>query len=508
MHDRRGAEPPHQTNGSGQARTNNGNPNGSSSGVATLADSEGVIEEVFLTPRVLDQGAFGEYAKTLEELIRKAGEEGKTLASAQTEVREVTERTGKAGRELGARLDLANTLVRTIDERAKLAEKKLAAAEQHLADVGSLDERVDARVEAAVEGILGRVHEAVAAQEKRCEQTVERLGAAERTARTTAANAAATIVQLEERVTAIQARAEAVAEQSDIASSALEVRAKELLAEINAKAEKLGARFAGIETAAGKLGEILGGDGDATTLVTRVELAAGRAERIGGQLETLSTNADASRESLDAAVRDAGERVGTLEQRAEIVGPMNDAYEDIASSVPLLTETIRSASDQITELVKIQSVLREQIGESAQLASDVRERLKDQTKDLETILADATRRLETRAEGAGERLTDLIVRAERAAASVARGPEAPRPAAAPTGTHRPVGTSAEDAAADAEPAVRPNTPRPQRPANPLDALDLTGSGNVIPVWRPRDPSAPKDRGEGEPPAKPERPSSA
>ncbi|MEQ8769369.1 MAG: hypothetical protein RIB60_02550 [Phycisphaerales bacterium] len=461
-------------------------PNGSQS--ATMLAAEGVIEEVFLTPRVLDQGAFTEYARSLEDLIRRAGEQSKTLDTARSGVREITEKTGKAGRELGARLDLANNLLRAIDERAKQAEQKLIAAEQHLADVGQLDERVDARVEDAVAGIIEKIEAAGDAQLARCEKIEQRLHAAERAARTTAANAAATIVQLEERVQAIQARAEAIAEQSDLARQSLEVRSRELLDEIDSRAEALSSRFEGAEELAAQMRVLVKEGEDGATLAARIEQAAGRAERIAAQLDDLTATADTARNMLDDSVKTAGERVGTLEERAETVAPMNDAYEDIASSVPLLTETIRSASDQISELVKIQSSLRTQIGESAQLAADARDRLKDRTKDLETLLADATSRLESRAEGASERLTELIVRAERAATAMERAPQAspkPAPQARPT----------PPASGQGAP-TRPNTPRPQRPANPLDSVDLSGSGNVIPVWRPRDPKGGNDPSEG------------
>ncbi len=478
----------------GSAPTTNGSV--ASTREASMLAPEGVIEEVFLTPRVLDQGAFTEYARSLEDLIRRAGEQSKTLADARTGVREITEKTSKAGRELGARLDLANNLLRAIDERAKQAEKKLVAAEQHLADVGQLDERVDARVEEAVAGILERIEAAGEAQLAKCAQVEQRLQAAERAARATAANAAATIVQLEDRVSAIQARAEAIAEQSDLARQSLEVRSRELLDAIDERAETLTSRFAGAEELAAQMRTLVKEGEDGSTIAERLERVAGRAERIAAQLDELTSTADTARNLLDDSVKAAGERVGTLEERAETVAPMNDAYEDIASSVPLLTETIRSASDQISELVKIQSSLRAQIGESAQLAADARDQLKDRSKDLETLLADATTRLESRAEGASERLTELIVRAERATAALQR-PATPQAAPRPAPPAPPAGP----AATPPSPA-RPNTPRPQRPANPLDSMDLSGSGNVIPVWRPRDPNGPQDEGGQRPTRRP------
>lgn len=448
-------------------------------------DADAVLDEVFLTPRVVDHAAFVEYAEGLERLIRDASAEARRLGDAKSDIASTVDATGRAGRELAKKLELASKILGAIDQRAKQAEGALARADERLAKAEALEARIDQLIAERAGAVEQRITASIKGASERAEETERRLLAAERQARSTAANAAAAIAQLEDRLASIQARAEAVAEQSDLARQAMDVKIAEVTRLVDQRAGVLVDKFETMEDLGARVFAALGvnpddpraGASDVIERIERAEQASARAERIAAQLEQLSERAERASAGFDDRLSDASVKMDELDARhAELVGPLHEAYEDIASSVPLLTETIRSAGSQIEELASMREALRQSIQDSTQLAGEAREQLQNRADQLKALLDGSLHRLSSRVEEAGGWLGGLIQRAEQTGAALDA-----QCAAAERGT--PAGAPRADALPE-QASDQVLDPRP--PHSPIDAQDFSGSDRVIPTWRPRE----------------------
>ena len=127
------------------------------------APASQTIEEVFLTPRVLDRRAFEDYAESLKRLIKDATGEGQSLSRTAADVRVLRDQLAAATAEAQRRLDAT---VRAGGE-ARLVEVAPAASKQARAKaaeagtqpmsaelVRAIEARIEARVEARLEAKL------------------------------------------------------------------------------------------------------------------------------------------------------------------------------------------------------------------------------------------------------------------------------------------------------------------------------------------------------------------
>lgn len=133
---------------------------------ATL-DESGVLNEVFLSPRVIDRGAFEDYATRLRAIISEATREADRLQesaarglSLRDEMKSVTIRTGEQAQR-------AVELVRLLGERVVGLQRSLAEAGALAANLGGFEARLEAAARARLEAFEKRVEqrlEAVAAK--------------------------------------------------------------------------------------------------------------------------------------------------------------------------------------------------------------------------------------------------------------------------------------------------------------------------------------------------------
>ncbi|MEZ6233489.1 MAG: hypothetical protein R3B68_04810 [Phycisphaerales bacterium] len=86
--------------------------------VPPLPQASETMEEVFLTPRVLDGRAFEDYSASLTRLIKDASAEGQTLSRAAADVRVLKEQLAEAAGEAQRRLDTAMKVVAALERRA------------------------------------------------------------------------------------------------------------------------------------------------------------------------------------------------------------------------------------------------------------------------------------------------------------------------------------------------------------------------------------------------------
>ena len=89
---------------------------------------EGAMEQVFLSPRVVDERAFEELSGSLKGLIKDAAGQSRALIATTGEVKLLGDQLREATKELQARVETAVRVIPTLDQRMNRAEQLLDAA--------------------------------------------------------------------------------------------------------------------------------------------------------------------------------------------------------------------------------------------------------------------------------------------------------------------------------------------------------------------------------------------
>lgn len=213
-------------------------------------------EEVFLTPRVLDQGAFESMTGELQTLIRDADGHRQTLQRTSEEVKGLSTILRTALAELQTRLDRAGAatpaLERWIVEARELSSKPLdtgrATRELERAVTGIVESRKaefehavaptletlrhlrkeTERTKAGIEGVLAGAEAKVALLEARAEETAQALNdravELERASAERFAAAEDRLAAIERRAAGLQHRMNSMVAQADEASRRLDTR--------------------------------------------------------------------------------------------------------------------------------------------------------------------------------------------------------------------------------------------------------------------------------------------
>lgn len=119
-------------------------------------------DQVFLTPRIVDQKAFEQFSETLKGLVRDAAGQSRTLLATTTEVKSLGDHLRTASKELQGRVETAVRVIPTIDQRVQRAEalaeqigKELSAKEREVQSLVQTEVTIDpARVREQVEGVV------------------------------------------------------------------------------------------------------------------------------------------------------------------------------------------------------------------------------------------------------------------------------------------------------------------------------------------------------------------
>lgn len=133
-----------RTRGAGGAIDGGGGVRG---GAAPL-DARGVIQEVFLSPRVVDKEAFNDFAASLRRLIEEAAGQAQTLRSASADASAAREALRESAARNGPKVEAATRALAMLEQRAGDAERMLAAAKDAAAGLESLRADVDAAARA------------------------------------------------------------------------------------------------------------------------------------------------------------------------------------------------------------------------------------------------------------------------------------------------------------------------------------------------------------------------
>lgn len=143
-----------------------------------------VIDQVFLSPRVLDKAAFDEFSSIVKQLIERASEATRSLQSAAAQAEAVHKRLAESAPVIESRLTGAGAAITTLDARtsevraalnkaaecALRAETAQAAIEQRTTDTLS---QVETRIASITRNGHDALENARAAVEVRARETAE-----------------------------------------------------------------------------------------------------------------------------------------------------------------------------------------------------------------------------------------------------------------------------------------------------------------------------------------------
>lgn len=401
------------------------------------------VEQIFLTPRVIDKRSFEEFSLTLQDLIRQAAGHSRLLQSTKADAGTLEGQLRDTAKELQSRLEKAAKLLPALEQRLTRAERLLEMA---------VDPAKHADV---VEKLIAERMAARAAEfELRLGGAVEQLTARFR-AEQEAVEARAREVEARAQDFALKtARAvEELAAQAERQAGGLEARAEELREVLRGELSAVTSRIAEVET---QIAETAGHaqetrsilDHHATGILEslkeqarQVETDAGRARadlehRTAGLLASLATagetiaarhrdlDAAAARreadlgehgvkikDSLDAVSERAGEALARqLESQRVMMGDLEKEIEQrVDRGRVLLDEGLRTLGEEADRgretLDRHARALTESIESQREAVRDLTREIDDRVRQIEAAAVQGVDRVELSAARAGDELS-------------------------------------------------------------------------------------------------------
>ncbi len=205
-------------------------------------DAERAEQEIFLTPRVVDQGAFERFSGDLRRLIQDAASAGRALVRTGSDTDRHLASMRDAAGELRKQIETGARLIPTIDQRLTRIEAALAKAteraELEAKIARQIDEIVQEKIHAATEraaAVGTRLGEALARAQELSHSITGRIDGAVTRVEKTAARIEAIEATLAERLT----RAESLAETMGPAVDEAEQRIGAALTEAEVSGQSL-----------------------------------------------------------------------------------------------------------------------------------------------------------------------------------------------------------------------------------------------------------------------------
>jgi len=377
------------------------------------------VDDVFLTPRVIDQSAFTRYSQTLRDLIKEASGSGQDLESSAKSAHVLVQESRATGADLRTKIEAGARLVKLIDQRSTslsdLAER--AASSERL--LQSIDETIESRVKERLGEMEAGLEHAFESFSSKASQAEARLVAAEKAATTHAQRLEILLERVSAGVAGLEQRAGTLLEQAREAERTAQQR-MERLAPMSDAAEALCRRTLAA------LGVDPDGEGDpdaARGLLARLDASRDEANTANERFMEIKRQADQARNALGSAIIEAAQRIDALDAKAtEAAGRAESGLESLSSS----EETIRTASERLERLSQDRKDLDEALQASGRYARDVAGELHRQREELEALLDRSLQRLGGRVEEAGSWLGGLIARAAQTGQALER--LTPRPA--------------------------------------------------------------------------------
>ncbi len=424
----------------------------SSSGHASNApfpsDAE-AVDQVFITPRVLDQGAFREYTDSLKGLIREAGGKRTELRTDTEEARQLGENLAEAAQRLRERLETTAKLLPALDNRVRRAEAIMTQA----ADEAELPAQIEQRFAERLDAMEERIAASLQAAEERLEamearyaqlhgQTQTDIAELESLRTDLNASACATrddLAQVAEQTASMNAVHEALTRQAIEIPESIKAQLADAVATMDRHAEETLKRVQAVEMLSERAIRLLGFDpnepGDEIApdslmmLVQRGDELERTAREAAQELISLHQINDEVQAQLGLLVEGAqGSMEALSHKRDELVGSMEEALEQLTQAQPALLEDLVGVREQLARIEQ----RREQIEAGMQDISGELGGLEDEvTERLSALRAQAAKEL--------SRL-QLAVAAQRRSLSQIAGPES---GTNPELPHREAGTCSE-----------------------------------------------------------------
>ncbi|MEL6740567.1 MAG: hypothetical protein AAFP26_07930 [Planctomycetota bacterium] len=417
-----------------------------------LGDAAGVLDEVFITPRVLDESAFNRFSERLALAVRQTAGAEQRLADAQARTADLVGDATDKGTKLRGTLESVAKVLPKLEERARTLEHAAAqaeaAAERALGDGGAASARIDAMIEGKLRELERRIDEKLAAGEAR-ERDLH-----------------ASIEKHEHKLDLLERKsthAEGLVRELQPMATALLARLNETQLEAQAKASEIERTVTPLlERCAGVLGT---GDASLEALVERGEGVRDRAEFAAQQLNAMRAIADELRLAIGTDIDAASHKIDDLEQRrARIEAPIGEALASAEAAAPGVIEAVRRAHDELNELRIEHERLVGQLGQTRSAMGQTSAGLQNTADQIKALTDAGLLRINDRVEQAGAWLGQLIKRAESAGGRMGDAgavPASAQPQPAPAGE------------ATGRPRIKPL-------ATPIDAADFSGASTVIP----------------------------
>ena len=287
---------------------------------------ESTLEQVFISPRVVDERAYDELAGSLRSLMKDAAGQSRALVSTTTEVKLLGDQLREATSQLQAKVETAVRVIPTLDQRVAKAEALLEVTGKELAS------KVTAMQEAAARAVpIERERITLQLRSQAAQVYEEVVGEQVRLLRE----------RLEQELAAGKRQA---SEQSNAILALIEGAQAELDKSITAFEERSWALTKKMEEGFGRL----------DALTARLDAACQRAEGSLAGLETLTARAETAQSALESTVTEAGVRLGAgmteAERRAEaITARANEALAALAARIDEarpLQETVLRVPDE------------------------------------------------------------------------------------------------------------------------------------------------------------------
>jgi len=372
---------------------------GGSSNMPFPSDAE-VTDQVFITPRVLDQGAFREYTDSLKGLIREAGGKRTELRSDTEDARQLGENLAEAAQRLRERLETTAKLLPALDNRVRRAEAIMSQA----ADDAQLPEQIEQRfaerldameerIAASLEGAEERLRAIEARYTQLHEQT--RADIVELESLRTDLNASACVTrddlaQVSEQTASMNAVREALTRQAVEVPEAIKTQLAGAVAAIDRHAEETLKRVQAVEMLSERAVRLLGFDpndpGDEIApdslmmLVQQGDELERSARAAAQELISLHQINDEVQAQLGLLVEGAqGSMEALSHKRDALVGSMEEALERLTQAQPAFLEDLVGVREQLTEIEqrreRIEAGMQDISGELGGLEDAVTERL-------------------------------------------------------------------------------------------------------------------------------------
>lgn len=270
----------------------------------TMSSMTPTLDEVFLSPRVVDQRAFEEFSSVLKGLVEDASNQSRLLVNTSGEVKRLGEHLREATRELQGKVDTAVRVVPTIDSRVAKAEAilertttELATKEQQVRELVARETVIDkAMVQELVrQQIVGVIEQALAQFSK---ELLERSSAG-------VWHASAEVERLLEKLRTTQAKL-------DLGFAAIEQKAESVTQEFDHHTQRLQARSESASEQIIKTAEL-----KASQLIAKAET---KAAEIESALETrLASAVNRAHERLEEQIKAMPASMQPLEDRAGLI---------------------------------------------------------------------------------------------------------------------------------------------------------------------------------------------